>query len=143
MPSVLIFSLVRSSRPATRSHAFLTGWWVFQIQRKTEWPMPVHPSRPLMVSGLLGCSNSLLPCSCFSCFSSIHTTWSCTGCAFRIIVPWKIFKDVSSCVSLDLCLALVMAAALSRNLSHAAVFLTASQYEPVVSAQRGIQGLFL
>lgn len=65
------------------------------------------------------------------------------GCAFRVKVPWKIFKDVSSCASLDLCLALVIAAALSRNLPQAAVFLTASQYEPVVSAQHGIQGLFL
>lgn len=65
------------------------------------------------------------------------------GCAFQISVPWKIFKDVSFCVSLDLCLTLVIAAALNQSLSHAAVFFTASQYEPVVSAHCGIQGLFL
>lgn len=65
------------------------------------------------------------------------------GLCFQIVIPWKIFKDVSSCVSLDLCLALVIAAALNQRLSHAAVFLTASQYEPVVSAHCDTQGLFL
>lgn len=72
-----------------------------------------------------------------SCYMELH------GLCFPNHRSWKIFKDVSSCVSLDLCLTLVIAAALNQSLSHAAVFFTASQYEPVVSAHCGIQGLFL